>query len=141
MSNHRRFGFASSNGTRDIFDNCVDALSRAHALSGQCFVIVAENPVTQEYLDILEDGLGPQDQLSTGGGSSTIYGPTGWPVAGPHTGLEEKLVVAEINLEDIALSKIIVDSAGHYARPEVLRLVVDARPKTGFTVLRGADDD
>lgn len=133
--------FASSKGNRDTFDNCVDALSRAHALSGQCFVIVAENPVTQEYLDVLEEALGPQDLLETGGGSSTIYGPAGSPIAGPHTGLDEKLVVAQIDLQDIALSKITVDSAGHYARPEVLRLVVDARPKTGFTVLRGADDD
>ena len=62
-------------------------------------------------------------------------------LVGPSPGRTPGWMVAEINLQDIAHSKIIADSAGHYARPEVLRLVVDARPKTGFTVLRGADDD
>ncbi len=127
--------FASQKGLSGVFDNCVDSLSRAHALSGQCFVIVAENPVTQEYIDVIEGGLGPQADLEAGGGSSAIYGPAGLPIAGPHVGLEEKLVVAEIDFGDIAFSKVLVDSAGHYARPEVLKLVVDARPMTGFTRL------
>ena len=113
--------FASQKGFEAIYDNGVDSLSRAHALSGQCFVIVAQNPVTQEYLDVIEDGLGPQSDLAVGGGSSAIYGPAGLPVAGPHTGAEEKLVVAEIDLGDIAFNKILVDSAGHYSRPEVLQ--------------------
>ncbi len=127
--------FAPQAGFEAIYDNCVDGLSRAHAMSGQCFVIVAQNPVTQEYLDVIEGGLGPQKDLSVGGGSSTIYGPAGLPVAGPHTGAEEKLVIAEIDLGDIAFNKILVDSAGHYARPEVLQMTIDARPKTGLKVL------
>lgn len=127
--------FAPQKGFEAIYDSAVDALSRAHALSGQCFVVVAQNPVTQEYLDVIEGGLGPQGDLTTGGGSSAIYGPAGLPVAGPHTGLEEKLVIAEVDLGDIAFNKVLVDSAGHYARPEVLQLTIDARPKTGFNVV------
>lgn len=127
--------FASQKGFDAVYDNCVDSLSRAHALSGQCFVIVAQNPVTQEYLDVIEGGLGPQSDLAVGGGSSTIYGPAGLPVAGPHTGPEEKLVVAEIDLGDITFNKVLVDSAGHYSRPEILQMTIDARPKTGLTVL------
>ncbi len=127
--------FAPQKGFDAVYDSCVDSLSRAHALSGQCFVIVAQNPVTQEYLDVIEGGLGPQTDLAVGGGISTIYGPAGLPVAGPHAGAEEKLVVAEIDLGDIAFNKVLVDSAGHYSRPEVLHMTIDARAKTGLTVL------
>ena len=56
-------------------------------------------------------------------------------MAGPHTGAEEKLVVAEIDLADIAFNKVLVDSAGHYSRPEILQMTIDARPKSGLTVL------
>jgi len=51
---------------------------------------------------------------------------------GPHRGADEKLVVAEINLGDIAAVKAFVDSAGHSSRPEILQLRVDREAKTGL---------
>jgi len=41
-------------------------------------------------------------------------------------------VIADINLDDIARQKVLLDTAGHYSRPEVLRLVVDRRPLAGL---------
>jgi hypothetical protein len=48
---------------------------------------------------------------------------------GPHRGADEKLVVAEIDLGDIAAVKAFVDSAGH---SETLQLRVDREAKTGL---------
>lgn len=124
--------FASSAGRGSAYDVTVETVMRAHAITGQCFVIVAENPVTAQYLDAMHDALGPQEVLGTGGGYSAIYAPNGEIIAGPHTGSEERLVVAEIDLDAIARAKVLVDTAGHYARPGVLDLVINRRPLTGL---------
>jgi len=50
-------------------------------------------------------------------------------LAGPHTGPEERIVAAEIDPDDIRLAKVSVCGVGHYARSEILSLVVDDRPK------------
>jgi aliphatic nitrilase len=75
---------------------------------------------------------GPQQSVSVGGGYSPTYAPNGATIAGPHIGLEEKLVMAEIDLSDIQRAKVLVDGAGHSARPEVLRLSLDRTPRTGW---------
>ncbi|GKX32672.1 MAG: nitrilase [Rhizobiaceae bacterium MnEN-MB40S] len=120
--------FASNRDARNaIYDMRVEALMRSHAITGQCFVIVAQNPVTQQNVDAIEAAMGPQSVLGVGGGWSAIIGPTGEYIAEPHTGLEEKLVIAEIDLEAIRSAKVLADTAGHYSRPEVLSLTVDER--------------
>jgi len=122
--------FATMKGSEDWFDSHVDALSKVHAYTGSCFVIVAQDPVTQANLDRIERELGPQDIITAGGARSAIYGPGENFVAPPHIGLEEKLVIGEIDLGRIQAAKLQHDSAGHYARSEILRLVVDTEPKT-----------
>ena len=117
-------------GFTDVFDQQVEAMSRNHAITGQCFVIVSMSPVTQQMLDVIHDALGPQEFLTVGGGWSAVIHPMTPYLAGPHTGPEEKLVLADIDLADIAGVKVFVDATGHYARPEVLRLVVDDGPKS-----------
>ncbi|HNR23156.1 MAG TPA: carbon-nitrogen hydrolase family protein [Steroidobacteraceae bacterium] len=121
--------FATMKGSEDWFDSHVDALSKVHAYTGSCFVIVAQDPVTQANLDRIERELGPQDIITAGGARSAIYGPGENFVAPPHIGLEEKLVIGEIDLGRIQAAKLQHDSAGHYARSEILRLVVDTEPK------------
>lgn len=121
-------------GFADVFDQQVEAMSRNHAITGQCFVIVAQNPVTQEMLDVMQDALGPQDFLTAGGGWSAVIHPMTPYLAGPHTGEQETLVVADIDLDDIAGVKIFVDSTGHYSRRELLQLVVDDEPKAAMVL-------
>lgn len=119
-------------GFEDVFEPQIDAVSRAHAITGQCFVIVASDMVTEEILNKMEEALGPQDMLKAGGGWSAIIHPWGVFVEGPHRGAEEKLVVAEIDLGEIAAVKAFVDSAGHSSRPEILQLRIDKEAKTGL---------
>jgi len=121
-------------GFADVFDDQVEAMSRSHAITGQCFVVVAQNPVTQEMLDVMADALGRQEFMTAGGGWSAVIHPMTNYLAGPHTGLDEQLVSAEIDLDDIAGVKLFVDATGHYSRRELLRLVVDDEPKSAMVL-------
>jgi aliphatic nitrilase len=47
----------------------------------------------------------------------------------------EGLLVADLDLSLIVKRKRMLDSVGHYARPELLNLVVDDRPKPVVTRL------
>lgn len=110
-------------GFDTMFDDQVAAMSRAHALTGQCFVIVAQDTVTQQMLDVMSEALGPQDFIAPGGGWSAVIHPWGLYLAGPHLGGHETLVAADIDLSEIDVVKGFVDTAGHYSRPEILRLL------------------
>lgn len=115
-------------GFEAVADAQIEALMRNHALTGQVFVVAASNPVDQTCLDWIENTIGPQDKVKLGGGWSAVTHPFNSHLAGPHTGSEEKLVIADINLGDLDIVKAWVDSRGHYARPEILRSAVNTSP-------------
>jgi predicted amidohydrolase len=117
-------------GFDEIANLQIEAMMRNHALSGGCFVISASSPVTQEMLDFMETALGPQDFLKVGGGWSTVIHPFTASLVEPHSGTEEKLVAVTVDLDDIDSAKLWLDGTGHYARPEILKLVVDRREKS-----------
>lgn len=117
-------------GFDEIANLQIEAMMRNHALSGGCFVIAASSPVTQTMLDFMETALGPQDFLKVGGGWSTVIHPFTASLVEPHSGTEEKLVAVTVDLDDIDSAKLWLDGTGHYARPEILKLVVDRREKS-----------
>lgn len=122
-------GLSTLAGFSETFDDQVEAMSRNHAITGQCFVLVAQNPVTQQMLDVMSAELGPQEFLTTGGGWSAIIHPMSPYLAGPHTGSEEKILTASIDLADIAGMKMFVDATGHFSRSDILQLTVDDEQK------------
>jgi nitrilase len=73
---------------------------------------------------------GDDDWLSRG--NATIVDPEGEILAGPLVG-EEGIVYADLDLERARASRRQFDPLGHYARPDVFRLIVDARPKRPVT--------
>jgi nitrilase len=104
-------------------DGIIDAAARHYAFEGQCFVINVTAVLTEAI--VAEIG---SDRLKAGGGYSAIIAPNGRFLAGPET-TGETILYADLDFDMITDMKMIVDSAGHYARPDVLQLTVNRKPQ------------
>lgn len=106
--------------------------TRQYAFEGACFVVAS--------CGIITPGSLPSDlahEYAKADGGSAIIGPDGNYLAGPVYGREET-IYAEIDLEAAIREKHSRDIAGHYARPDVLQLLVKAeqKPVARFTGAR-----
>ena len=105
-----------------------NAVSQVYAAEGQCFVLAPCGIVSPDMIETLCDTPAKHDLLSAGGGYAMIYGPDGAPLAEPLAPDAEGLLYAEIDLAMIAYAKAAADPTGHYARPDVARLLFNAAP-------------
>lgn len=106
------------------------ATMRHVALEGRCWVLGCNQFVTKDMYpaDLPEHELlaGQPEVMSRGG--SVVVSPLGEVVAGPLWD-EEGILYAQIDLAEVSRAKLDFDPVGHYARPDVFRLVVDERDK------------
>lgn len=103
------------------------ASMRHIAHEGRCFVVSAVQYLPPpEVLGVDVPHWDSKEELMRGG--SVIIDPQGNVLAGPlyH---EEGLLTAEIDTDDIVRARYDLDVSGHYARPDVFKLVVDTRRK------------
>jgi nitrilase len=98
------------------------SLVRAHALEAGAFVISACGIIDDADIPDEFPHKGKMNIRYARGGSS-IIAPLGIPLAGPAEG--PQILRAELQAWMIKAFKSIVDTAGHYSRPDVVRLVLN----------------
>jgi nitrilase len=99
------------------------------ALEGRCFVLSSNQFARRSdypadypaFHDLSQDAV-----VSVGG--SCIVDPYGTVIAGPNFD-GETILFADIDLDDIPRAKFDFDATGHYARPDVFRLLVNEAPQ------------
>ncbi|HXH02689.1 MAG TPA: carbon-nitrogen hydrolase family protein [Candidatus Competibacteraceae bacterium] len=113
-------------------NDIIDAAVRHYAFEAQAFVINVTGILTADIIAALGEG-GSVDQLQPGGGFSSIIAPGGRYLARAEPE-REMLLYADLDFDAIADWKMIVDSCGHYARPDVVRLVLESRPQRSLHI-------
>ena len=113
------------------WDKSEDWLSslRYIAREGGLFVISccmairrSDIPDRYEFKNLYPTG---RDWINTG--NSCIINPRGEYISGP-VEKKEEILYATIDLNEITASKRMFDAAGHYARPDIFKFVVDRKP-------------
>jgi len=102
----------------------IDAAIRHHAMESGAFVVNATAWLTgaQKTEIAVDESL--MDFLK-GGNCTAVVAPNGRYLAKPLPEGED-MAVAEINLKAIVDQKRLLDTVGHYARPDILKLLVDS---------------
>lgn len=104
------------------------------ALEGRCFVLTACQHITRgAYDEAHESALGDDPETVMMRGGSAIISPSGQLLAGPHFD-GETVLYAELESDELARGKYDFDVTGHYARPDVFKLVVDTRAKPAVSI-------
>jgi aliphatic nitrilase len=109
-----------------IFADQIEVTIRHHALESGCFVVNATGWLTEEQIA----KISPEEKLRKalrGGCMTAIVSPEGAHVVPPLT-QGEGILCADLDMGLIVKRKRMMDSVGHYARPELLTLVLDNRP-------------
>ena len=128
MAQHEEIHVAQFPGSMvgPIFADQIEVTIRHHALESGCFVVNATGWLTEEQIA----KISPDEKLRKalrGGCMTAIISPEGAHVVPPLTSGEGTLI-ADLDLGLIVKRKRMMDSVGHYARPELLKLVLDNRP-------------
>lgn len=135
MAQHEQIHCAQFPGSLvgQIFTEQIEVTIRHHALESGCFVINSTGWLSPEQVQQIT----PDDKLQkvlSGGCYTAIVSPEGTLLCEPITE-GEGMAIADLDFSLITKRKRMMDSVGHYARPELLHLTLNDTP--GLVMHRG----
>lgn len=138
MAQHEEIHVAQFPGSLvgPIFADQMEVTIRHHALESGCFAVNATGWLTDEQIR----SITPDERLQKalrGGCMTAVISPEGKHLTTPVTE-GEGLAIADLDMSLILKRKRMMDSVGHYARPELLSLSLDNRPAGPLTVTQPA---
>jgi nitrilase len=133
MTQHEEIHCAQFPGSMvgQIFADQLEVTLRHHALESGCFVVNSTGWLHEEQIAAITEDSGLQKALR-GGSLTAIITPEGNYVV-PPLREGEGVLVADLDMSLIIKRKRMMDSVGHYARPELLSLQIDDRPASTVT--------
>jgi aliphatic nitrilase len=106
-----------------VFADQIEVTIRHHALESGCFVVNATGWLTREQIE----SITPDDKLRQalrGGCYTAIISPEGAPLCEPVTE-GEGMAIAVLDPALLVKRKRMLDSVGHYARPDIFSLLIN----------------
>jgi aliphatic nitrilase len=139
MAQHEEIHIAQFPGSMvgPIFADQMEVTIRHHALESGCFVVNATGWLSDEQIASITPDAGLQRALR-GGCMTAIISPEGKHIVPPLTE-GEGILIADLDMSLIVKRKRMMDSVGHYARPELLHLVMDGRATAPMVAAHDTD--